>query len=288
MIEALVINYNSGDIILQCLESLRRFDIPHLVIDNNSSDCSVQSIRTQLPETRIIQNSENIGFARAVNQGVNETEGPYILVINPDARLITNVDPIIEFLTERKRAGVIGGLVLNPDHTRQPSCRGIPTLVNFPFGRTSTLTKIFPRNPLTRSMLLSEINYRIPQKIPAVCGSFMFIRREAFNDIGGMDGRFFLYVEDVDLCKRMWDKGWEVWFHPGAGCIHYYGESHRNNIVRSRIHHLRSMLYFLKKHYKPGIFIYPLLQVGAGLSAIYFLSWFRLKRRLRWQSSFSS
>ncbi|RKX69912.1 hypothetical protein DRP53_06675 [candidate division WOR-3 bacterium] len=282
MIEAVVINYNSGELILRCLESLTRYGIPYLLIDNNSTDGSLESIKRKFPASRIIENRKNLGFARAVNQGVRASKAPYILLINPDAELISGVESIISFLNGHQKAAVVGGLVLNPDRTRQPSCRGIPTLWNFPFGRTSTLTRLFPQNPLSRSMLLPDFDYRSLQKVPAVCGSFMFIRRSVFEALGGMDESFFLYVEDIDLCKRVWEAGYEVWFHPGSSCIHYLGESHRNNIIRSRIHHIRSMLYFLKKHYHPDQLLSTLLYLGAGLSTIYFMGWFPLKRKVRW------
>lgn len=283
MIKALIINYNSGEMIPRCLKSLVKFKIPVLVIDNNSSDGSRELVEKNFPDLELIKNDKNIGFARAVNQGIGRINEPYALIVNPDAELITGIDRILDFMTENKQVGIVGGLVLDPDYTRQSSVRGIPTLRNFPFGRTSTITRIFPDNPLSSSMLLPELDYQQPQKVPAVCGSFVFINKEAFEKIGGMDENFFLYVEDIDLCKRMWDNGREVWFHPGARCLHYYGESHRNNITKSRIHHLRSMIYFLQKHYQPSPMLSSILQIGAGLSAIYFLSWFRLKRKARWQ-----
>ena len=283
MIEALVINYNTGQMVLSCIKSLVEFGLPYLIIDNNSQDGSFEKIKKTFPKSRIIRNNSNIGFARAVNQGVKNITSSYILLINPDAVLKKGVDAIVEFLDNNPKAAVIGGLVLNPDRTRQPSCRGIPTLLNFPFGRTSTLTRIFPQNPLSASMILSDIDYLKPGKAPAVAGTFMFLRKSSFEAVGGMDENFFLYVEDVDLCKRMWDNGYEVWFHPGSECIHHFGESYRDSFIKSRIHHLRSMVYFLQKHYQPGPLISNLLNLGAGLSAIYFLSWFQIRRKRKWR-----
>lgn len=248
----LIVNYNACAYLRNCLSSLyekgSRYSWETLVVDNGSTDGSLRMLR-HFPQVRVIANAENRGFARANNQGIEASAGRYILLVNPDVVLLDPVDRLIDFMDGHPHCGIAGGRVLNPDQTIQHTCRSFPSLALLPFGRESPLTRIMPRNRWSRQFLCRDLKDGTETQVDAVGGVFMAIRRKLLDEIGGFDERFFLFVEDTDLCYTARKHDWQVYYAPFASVIHFGGRSTRSVRTRSVYHHYRGIYRFFEKHY---------------------------------------
>ena len=252
------------------------------MIDNASNDASLAYVKAHYPELPIIKNKSNIGFAKAVNIGINLTKSDYILLLNPDTELLSDrVDGMIAFMDANPYCGAMGGRVLYPDGRRQESYRNFPTLWTIALGRRSSLFyRLFPQNPFAKKYLLPGEDFSHPAEVDFVAGTFMMLRRKAINEIGLFDENFFLYVEDVDLCWRLKKQGWKVCFYPMTSCRHHYGEKIRNDNIHPEIHHARSMFKFFKKNYQPNWFTLLILKLGLYFKIMQILSWGFAKKTL--------
>ncbi len=223
-----IVSYNTRDMLAACLASLDASEI--VVIDNASTDESVRMMQKEYPHVRVIQNSENTGFARANNQGIGACRGEYILLLNPD----TVVQPgalrrMIEFMNTCPQAGVVGPQLLNADGTLQPSGRNFPSLV-------SAIAELLPVPERWRVRLRGGLNrdYNLVVQVDEVSGAAMCVRRTVFDQIGLLDADFFFLGEDIDLCWRCRKAGWQVYYLPAARVVHHSGGS-RNQADAWRI-----------------------------------------------------
>lgn len=263
-IAVVVLAYNSGDAILDCIASVVSQDPSEVVIiDNASTDSAPARLRERFPQLRIVRNERNIGFAAAANQGIRQTRAPYVLLVNPDAELRPGALAALErALDEQKRAGVVGALVRNPDGTIQPTRRRFPSLWQSILH--GTLGVVRPDNPGTRAYTLVDASLDRLCRVDWVAGTAMAVRREAFEAVGGFDEAFFFFVEDVDLCKRMAIGGWEVWFQPAAEVVHAWGGSWTRRPLRFLWLHQWNLFRYVRKHYRGGwLLMYP--PIAAGL-----------------------
>lgn len=266
-IAVVILNYNSGEDILSCLGSLWEVGEPLevVVVDNASSDGSPQRITERFPHVCMVRNERNLGFATAANQGVRASRAPHVFLLNPDATVRPQaLTTLMRCLDERPRAGAVGPLVRNPDGSIQPSKRGFPSL---PEAAMHGLLGLFwSTNPGTRAYLLTDTDLSQLRRVGWVAGHSVLLRREAFEAVGGFDERFFFFVEDVDLCRRLWDAGWEVWFEPRAEVVHTWGTSWAHRPLRFLWLHHRNLFRYVTKHRRgPWVIAYPV--IGAGLAA---------------------
>jgi N-acetylglucosaminyl-diphospho-decaprenol L-rhamnosyltransferase len=254
-----VINYNGGAFIGDCIASLRsQTPAEIVVVDNGSTDGSA----AELSGVRLIRNTTNVGFAAAANQGIRATSAPFVFLVNPDATVKDGaLDALEAALETTPRAGVVGALVRNLDGTIQPTRRRFPSL-----GQSILhgIVGIFrPDNPGTRAYTLSEANLSRLAQVDWVAGTATALRRDAFEAIGGFDEGYFFFVEDVDLCKRMSDAGYEVWFEPSAEVIHVWGASWTKRPMRFIWMHQWNLFRYVRKHYRGGwVLMYPLIAAG--------------------------
>jgi GT2 family glycosyltransferase len=278
------VNYNSGHYLKRCLDSLFSAldgnDYEILIIDNASKDASLEYVQSRYPNLTVIKNKNNLGFASAVNMGIKTIKCDYILLINPDSVILDHsISKMVDFMGKTSDCGVLGGWVTYPDGRRQESCRRFPTFWRVVLGRrSSVLYRLFPNNPFSRDYLMTSENLSKTQEVDFVAGSFMMLRKKALDEVGLFDEDFFLYVEDADLCFRMKQHGWKVFFYPEARCLHYYGENIRQDNIRPEIYHAKSMYKFYKKHYHLNWIALLLLKTGLWLKAAQILSWGFLKR----------
>ena len=269
----IIVNYNSGKYLKRCIASLKEFPSHYpreiIVIDNASKNGDLSDFQEAHPEVHLIKNAKNEGFARANNQAISKSRGKYVLLLNPDTRILKNgMDGLVRFMENHPGAGAAGPALLYPDGTRQPSCRRFPTPLNFFFGRNSLLTRWFPRNSLTLSYLNLNLDDQKITEVDWITGACMILRREAFQKVGGFDEAFFLFVEDADLCYRLRQEDWKIFFVPTAQAIHQFGVSTRYRSRLSMKDHNRGMYRFFLKHYHFPLFFKGILSLGLLLRLV--------------------
>jgi len=257
-VSIVIVSYDCLASLVECLASLAvdREALPAevIIVDNASSDGAVTAISERFPWVRVIANSANVGFAHAMNQGLQSASADAFLALNPD----TVVPPgtlaqALDELTRHADVGMLGVKLVRPDGTFDHACkRGFPTIssaVYYFFG----LNRLWPRSPRFASYTAGQLGEDEVGTVDAVNGAFMLVKREAAEDVGPLDERYWLYAEDIDWCHRFWEKGWKVLYWPLVHVTHRKGGS--SGDIRSwtlnRAFH-RSMWLFYSKHVSPG------------------------------------
>ena len=256
-----IVSYNVCSYLEQCLQSvqtaLEGIDGEVFVVDNHSDDDSVEVVRNRYPWVRLIANRENLGFARANNIAITQSEGEYVLLLNPD----TVVEPdtlrkVLQFMDEHPKAGGAGVMMHQEDGTKAPeSRRALPT----------PWVACLKMLGFTKRYYMSHLSWNEPARIEVISGAFCLLRRKAIDEIGLLDEDFFMYGEDIDLSYRLLKGGWENWYVP-ASIIHYKGRSTRKTDYRYVHVFYQAMLIFFRKHYS-HLSIFYTLPIKA---AIYF------------------
>lgn len=252
-ISIVIVSWNVRELLKKCLASIFKYgkglSLEIIVIDNASSDNTTEMIKKEFPQVALIANRENMGFASANNQGVLKTNGDFILVLNPDTEILEDgLQKMLEFMEKNYQIGIAGCKHLNPDWTIQPSVRRFPTFWALFFIFTK-IAKVFPSIPSVYDYLARGFNYKIAQPVDQVAGSFLFIRRKTIDEIGLFDENFFLWFEEVDLCKRAKDAGWQVWYTPEGEIIHHGGQSFTQQLtLKKQKQFFKSAWYYFQKH----------------------------------------
>jgi N-acetylglucosaminyl-diphospho-decaprenol L-rhamnosyltransferase len=251
-VEVAVVSHNSARWLPDCLDSLRglRLDVAlHVtVVDNASADGSADLVRADYPEVRLIASEANHGYARAVNRAARTGRGEYLLILNPDVRAHPDsVQVLLSHLEENPNVGLIAPRLLNPDGSLQYSCRRHYTMGTYLL-RRMPLRRWFASHPTVRRHLMADWDHATVREVDWVLGAAMMVRRSALGT-SIMDERYFLYFEDVDLCMRLQDEGWQVIYHPGAEMVHHHvRDSSRGFLNRGRVEHFKSWIKFQRKH----------------------------------------
>jgi N-acetylglucosaminyl-diphospho-decaprenol L-rhamnosyltransferase len=237
-----VVTYNALPWIERCLESVR--DEETIVVDNGSSDGTLEVVRELSPEARVIE-QENRGLAAGWNAGMAVASGRYFLILNADAWMTEGaLGRLVRHADAHPEAAVVGPRLLNTDGTLQRSVRGFPTL-----WRLATeyffLRKLAPRTRLLNAFYGGGFEHDAARDVEVVMGACMLVRREAVDQVGPLDDAFFLFSEETDWCYRFRQASWKVRFYPGAECVHVGGASHGGRMLRENV---RGHLRFLAKH----------------------------------------
>lgn len=275
-----IVNYNAGDFLLSCLESLRKIkdEIPFdvFVVDNASSDGSIQNARKRFPEWSYIENKENLGFGKAHNLVLKKAETPYALTLNPDTEIPPGtLKRMIEYMDENPNTGVSSSRVERADGSLdKASHRGFPT----PW--TSFLYFVLKNDSLYH---LTSRDMNSIHEVDSVVGAFMLISKKALDEVGYFDEDYFLYAEDIDLCYRIKKKGLKVMYVPDVKVIHVKGVSsgikrHSQDESNASVftqnlalkHFYETMKIFYKKHYEKK---YPFFINWAVYTGIDFKLW---------------
>lgn len=224
-ISVVIVSWNVAESLRSCLKSLKDTHYPHLeiiVIDNNSQDDSAKVCKNigQI-KIRIIRNSENIGFPKAVNQGVRKSSGDFVLLLNPDARIPQDFfEDSLNFFNQHPTAAVMGPKLIDPDGTPQGSVFPEPsiaiTIKEFWMGHKGLTGKFIP-------------DENKPTIVNAVSGACMFIPRSTIQKVGLFTESVFMYFEDLDYCRRIRKSGMRVYFNPQIEVIHLHGASAAKN-----------------------------------------------------------
>jgi N-acetylglucosaminyl-diphospho-decaprenol L-rhamnosyltransferase len=252
-IDVAIVTYRSAPHIEACLETLRgdgELIMDVVVIDNDSPDQTPELVRERFPQVRLVEAGRNLGFGRAVNRVAQCLRSPYLLVLNADVRVEREtISRLLDVLTKHSEVGVIGPTLLQEDGTIDHACRrSFPTV----FGALGHFTGLGRRERAPHR--LSQ--YRAPTVsgggVDAINGAFMLFRRKAFDAVGGFDERYWMYMEDLDLCWRLRQAGWVTWYEPSVSAVHVKaGSSGRLRSPRLNAAFHYGMFRFYRTHYAP-------------------------------------
>lgn len=252
-ISAVIVNWNTRDMLLECLASLDRqegvFDKEVIVVDNGSTDGSSKAVRSAFPDTILIENSVNTGFACANNLGINKSTGDYVCLINSDVELLDGcLFKMMVYMESDLRIGVAGPKILNPDRTLQNSCRKFPSLWNN-LCLALGLDKVFKHIPVFSGEHMRYFPHDIQMNVDYLAGCFLMVRRGALTEVGLLDERYFIYQEEVDWCKQFHKMGWKVSFYPGAAVVHHHAASSSKDPVRFTVARQKALVQYWQKHH---------------------------------------
>ncbi len=276
----IIVTWNSEEFIRNCLDSiflsLVNFTSEVIVVDNNSSDETAKIVEQLYPQVNLIQNKENLGYAKGNNQGIEESRGEYVLLLNPDTQVLEDsLSLMYRFMEENPNAGALGPKLLNPDKTVQPSCREFPTFSTL-IWEFSGLSRLFPRSGVFGRWRMGYFDFDKQREVDQPMASCLMLRRAALEDVGIFDESLAMFFNDVDLCYRIKKGGWKIYFYPEAKVIHHKGGSTRK--AKARMIWLSHWAFykFFKKH-KAGlvnrlllfVFLIPLI-LSAAVRILFF------------------
>jgi N-acetylglucosaminyl-diphospho-decaprenol L-rhamnosyltransferase len=250
---AVVVNYESGPLLLDCVRSLLADDgigVPEVVVvDNGSTDGSVAALRRELPDVRVVDPGGNVGYATAANRGIAVTTAPAVVVGNTDLVVDRGTGAaLVARLDAEPDLAAVGPALFNPDGTQYPSARAHASTVDA--AGHAVLGRLFPRNRFTRRYRQLDARWDRPRDVDWVSGAFICLRRSAVDSVGGWDERYFMYMEDFDLCWRLRRLGWRVAYEPGGRVTHVQGASTAKRPYRMIVEHHRSAYRFLARRWR--------------------------------------
>ncbi len=246
---AVVVNYNAGPALSGCVDSLLAEGPDEIVVvDNDSSDGSAEELRHRFPAVALVAAGENLGYARAANLGIAAIRAPVVAVLNPDIVLRPGAAAaVLARFDAEADLGAVGPALLNSDGTVYPSARCVPSVADA-VGH-GLLYFLWAGNPFTRRYRQVDADATRPRDADWVSGAAVWLRRSALDEVGGWDERYFMYVEDVDLCWRLRMAGWRVGYEPGARVEHLLGVSTAGAPYRMIAEHHRSLYRFATRRF---------------------------------------
>ena len=270
----IIVNYKVPKLLQQCLHSIyntlssSNLQYEIWVIDNASEDESPQLISKNFPNVNLIANTSNVGFARANNQAIRKAKGKYILLLNPDTIIHPNaIEILYNFLEKDSDTGAVGGKGLYPNGTIQAGFRrSIPTL-EVAFYHFSGLSKLFPKSSHFARYNMSYLDEDLEHEVECLSGCFMMIRKSVLEQIGLMSEIYFMYGEDIDLCYRISQANYKLYYVPSAIITHYHKQSSKKNQIQSTKAFYNAMIYFYDKffHKRYGIYLNNLIYIMINL-----------------------
>lgn len=249
----IIVSFDVKPELRKCLSGLvvKSATLDIIVVDNRSKDGTPAMLESEFPRVKCVKNLHNVGFARAVNQGIAKSAGQFVLLLNPDTQVSpTGLERMINFMKSDSQVGVLGCQIRNSAGLRQYSSRSFPNLATAFSNSQSLLNRLLPHNPWSRKYLCKDIDLEEPTEVDWVSGSCMLVRREVFGKVGYFDPRFFMFVEDVDFCRRSKASGWKVVYFPEVTILHHQGQSVRQRKIKMLAEHHRSMYNYFIKHYE--------------------------------------
>jgi GT2 family glycosyltransferase len=245
----IIVSWNTCRLLDECLASIYVHppggDYEIWVVDNNSQDGTQQMVREKYPQVHLIANQENLGFARANNQAISQSHSNYVLCLNPDTEVTQGaIDLLVSFMEQHAEAGGAGPFLLNSDGSFQVSAYPMPTLGR-EFWRMFKLDRL-------RNFDLYDVHCwdsREVCQVDVLKGACMLLRREALELVGLFDEDYFIYTEEVDLCYRMNQAGWGMYWVPEAKVMHYEGQSTHKVAAEMFLHLYQTKILFFRKRY---------------------------------------
>ncbi len=253
-LSVIIVNYNVRAYLEQCLrtvfKALEGIEGDVFVVDNQSTDGSVEMVREKFPQVRLIANADNVGFSRANNQAIRASDAEYVVLLNPDTVVGEDVfSKVIAFLDAHPKTGGLGVKMIDgKGHFLPESKRGLPTPA-VAFYKIIGLTRLFPHSRVFGRYHLGHLPENENARIEILSGACMFLRKKTLDEVGLLDESFFMYGEDIDLSYRITLGGYENWYFPEARIIHYKGESTKKSSVNYVFVFYNAMAIFAQKHF---------------------------------------
>ncbi|MFN2227837.1 MAG: glycosyltransferase family 2 protein [Anaerolineae bacterium] len=269
----IVVSWNVRDLLRRCLRSLvgspgfelippcegdapvnheaptpgRRLEV--VVVDNGSGDGSPEMVRDEFPLVRLVANRENRGFTAANNQGLALSRGRRLLLLNPDAEVVADaLAAMVDYMDGHPRVGILGPQLRYPDGGLQSSRRRFPTFATA-LVESTVIQEWWPDNRLLRRYYMADTPDDAVQPVDWVVGACLLVRREAYEEVGGLDEGFFMYSEELDWCRRFKSAGWGVVYLPTATVIHHEGKSSEQVVPARHIYFQSSKVRYFRKHH---------------------------------------
>ena len=253
-----ILNYKTSGLVKQALRRLSTMEVSYsyeiVVADNASSDGCVDMVKENFPSVKTIQNKKNIGFGAGNNKAIQNTKGEYILILNPDVAVSPNeITKLYVFLQKRKDVSLVGPRLLNPDGSIQLSCFRFPSVFMPLYSRTF-LKRFKKFKKIYDHYRMVDFNHAETIPVHWLVGGCMMIRKSDFLKVGMFDNRYFMYYEDIDLCRTLWKSGKKVYYHSDAEMVHYHQRlSAEDSFVKgffnkTLYYHLSSWLKYTKKY----------------------------------------
>ena len=275
-ISIIIVNWKVKDLLQKCIDSIltyhNDYQVEIFVVDNDSQDGSSEMIKNDYSQVNLIALSKNIGFGAANNIAIKQAKADYIFLLNPDTEITKDfLVNIFKYTKENPEIGIIGPKIINDDGSQQHSIRRFPDL----FSQILVLLKlksILVDNKFLNKYLFVDFDYNKEQIVDQIMGAAMFIRKSVFDKIGIFDKKFFIWFEEVDLCKRAKQANISIKYFPGATILHHGGQSFsKSSIFKKQMIFNKSLLYYFFKH-KPFVqtlLIFLLIPINIFLTVIY-------------------
>lgn len=247
---AVIVNYESGDLLAECVDALRADDsagpVDVVVVDNGSVDGSVATLMARHTEVTVLDPHANLGYARAANLGIAATRAAIVAVVNPDTVLAPgSARAVLDAFAADERVAIVGPHIVNPDGSTYPSARIDPRPTTA--AGHALLGRVWPRNRFTRAYRQLDADPTRARDVDWVSGAALWFRRSALDAIGGWDERFFMFLEDVDVCRAVAVAGGRIRYEPDAQVMHVIGVSRAGRPVRMTVAHHRSAYAYAQK-----------------------------------------
>jgi len=287
-VSVIVVTRNTRELTCAAIQSVfsttsAPFRVEVIVVDNGSNDGTREAIETNFPQVRVLRSETNLGFAKAVNRAAAVSTGEFLLLLNSDAELHEGgLAGAVDWMRREPRCGVAGAQLLNADGSRQNSIANFPTLATELLNK-SLLRRLFPNRYPGK-----ERFYDDPLEVETVVGAFMLIRRSLWDELGGLDERFFFFMEETDFCLQARRRGWRVVHLPHVTVGHGRGQSAKQVLPAARIEYWRSRYRYFSKNHPGGV----CRVLAAGLWVRLFLDWVSAQianlatfgRSIRWRN----
>lgn len=284
-LSVILVLYNAREVIEVTLDALYAskvdFDYEVIIVDNNSPDDSVQIIKDKYlsdpavaAKTKLIFNPENFGFGIGNNIGMKQATGDYILLLNTDTKISPeNLQVMVDFISKRPDIGAATCKLIKADGQIDPaSRRSEPNLVRS-FFRLFGFQSLFPKVFGGYNLLNKDPN--ISSELESCSGAYFLMSREAYEKTGGFDERFFMYGEDLDLCRSIRESGLKIWWHPETTCVHYRGQSSKKTPQKTLFAFYDAMWIYYKKWYSKKYFHLLDPVVFLGTRVLYYWKYFQ-------------
>lgn len=266
-----IVSWNTKDLLRDCLLSLLA-ELKQVeqqafvfVVDNASKDGSAEMVKTEFPSVKLIANKANRGFGAANNQVLTTQNSDYYLLLNPDTKVLPgSIKELISFAQQHPQAGIVSPQLLNADSTVQMSCRRFPSISGMVYGLLGL------KSGNKNDYLMRDFDHLSTQEVDQPEGACLLIRKEVFDQVGVFDERFFMLFEEVDLCFRVKQAGWQIWFVPQAKIVHYYGQAIKQVKAKMIYYSHKGFFRYMAKHSRSLWFqlLKPMWFVGLMVLAV--------------------